>query len=74
MKILKIMSMKSSISFDEALDMMNKDKYSTAMSKSVKLRESTYKVLMDMKINNDFNSLDETIVSCILFVAMNKDK
>ena len=66
--------MKSSLSFDEALDMMNKDKYSTMMSKSVKLRESTYRVLMDMKINNDFRTLDETIVSCILFVAMNKDK
>ena len=60
-----------SISFDEALDMMNKQKHSTVMSKSVKLRESTYKVLMDLKINNDFNTLDDAIVSCVLFVAIN---
>ena len=63
--------MKIQMSFNEALDQLNKERYGSVNTKSVKLKESTYEVLLDMKKSNNFKSIDDVIVKCVTLVALN---
>jgi hypothetical protein len=62
--------MKIEMSFDEILDNINLASHTTKNTKSVKLRESTYNTLLDIKKNNNFRSIDDVIVKCVTLVAL----
>lgn len=56
---------------NDALDMINLKEKGTQHTKSVKLKESTYNVLLDMKINDPkMKSIDDVIVNTIATLAL----
>ena len=54
-----------------AIDKHNKEKVGTQFAKTIKIRESTYDMLVDLKKNDKkLKSLDDVIINLITLVAI----
>lgn len=74
MQNMKMNIMKGRPKIEDPVDML--DAYNlrhegTQFVKSIKIRESTYNVLHDLKTHNDnVKSVDDAIMHCVLITAM----
>jgi hypothetical protein len=66
--------LKIKMSFNEALDLIDLKKHKTQHTRSVKLRQSTYDALLDIKKANKYKSMDDVIVHFVTMVALEVSK
>jgi hypothetical protein len=57
------------VSPDNALDLYNLNKKSTQFVKNIKIKESTYNIMRDIKTHHNIKCMDDVIVLGLLALA-----